>query len=77
MEIAEQKDERSRVTAYGGDVFTLADRLPSNNRLMHHEHQGYSPDDPPRIYLKNCGYPGAAFSRSVGDALAGKAILFI
>lgn len=38
---------------------------------MHHDRQSYSPDDPPRIYLKNCGYPGAAFSRSVGDALAG------
>ncbi len=38
---------------------------------MHHDHQSYSLDDPPRIYLKNCGYPGAAFSRSVGDALAG------
>ena len=38
---------------------------------MHHDHQSYSLDDPPRIYLKNCGYPGAAVSRSVGDALAG------
>lgn len=31
----------------------------------------FSPEDPPRIYLKNCGYPGAAFSRSIGDSIAG------
>ena len=30
----------------------------------------FSPEDPPRIYLKDCGFPGAAFSRSIGDSIA-------
>ena len=49
---------------------TLAEKMPSNPHLRKREKKDYNPDDPPRIYLKNCGYPGAAFSRSVGDAIA-------
>ena len=30
----------------------------------------YTADDPPRCYLPRCKYPGTAFTRSIGDAVA-------
>ena len=50
---------------------------PTDNAFssMNMNSMTFSPEDPPRIYLKNRGYPGAAFSRSIGDAIAGKRFL--
>lgn len=52
---------------------SYSEKSPTRSNLnnMNMNSMTFSPDDPPRIYLKNCGYPGAAFSRSVGDCIAG------
>lgn len=53
---------------------TIAEKLPSNS--IHLPSGQFSPEDPPRIYLKDCGFPGAAFSRSIGDSIAGMVFLY-
>lgn len=54
----------------GADVFTIREILSANSPRREQTTE-YSYDDPPRIYLKNTEFPGAAFSRSVGDCIAG------
>ena len=73
MCLAFHQDERERVQACGADVCTISEKLPGIRceSPMNMNSMTFSPEDPPRIYLKNCGYPGAAFSRSIGDSIAG------
>lgn len=68
----EGEDERERLEECGAEVFTIAQRRRSNDMLLRDHCSEYNPDDPPRIYMRNKPFPGAAFSRSVGDCLAGR-----
>ena len=55
----------------GADVFTIGELLHAHSPVAGDKPKKYNFDDPPRIYLKNASLPGAAFSRSVGDCIAG------
>lgn len=55
----------------GAEVFTVGELLRAHSPTADERPPEYSYDDPPRIYLKNATFPGAAFSRSVGDFIAG------
>ena len=55
----------------GADVFTVGELLRAHSPTADERPPEYSYDDPPRIYLKNAAFPGAAVSRSVGDCIAG------
>ena len=74
-----RKDERVRVRATGARILSL-DQLeglePINEDLSENEDDlelGEELDeggDPPRVWAPNGDYPGTAFTRSIGDAMA-------
>ena len=69
-----RKDECRRVKAKGARVLTLAQvegvkpKVETDDWGKEEENDG----DPPRLWAQDAHYPGTAFSRSIGDALAEK-----
>jgi serine/threonine protein phosphatase PrpC len=70
-----RKDERERVRKHGAEVMSIdqsfgREKMHDNWGDMvlgeHVDIQG----DPPRVWVKGCNYPGAAFTRSLGDSIA-------
>jgi serine/threonine protein phosphatase PrpC len=69
-----RKDERERVKKAGAEVMSV-DML--NGEVPFHENWGVNlgeqtddSGDPPRVWVKGQQYPGCAFTRSIGDAVA-------
>jgi serine/threonine protein phosphatase PrpC/CRP-like cAMP-binding protein len=74
-----RKDERARVRACGARVMSL-DQLEGLEPVVEGESENFDDfelgedldegGDPPRIWAANGDYPGTAFTRSIGDAMA-------
>ena len=70
-----RKDERERVKKYGARVLSI-DQIEGSEPV--HENWGDlnlgedidEGGDPPRVWHPHQGYPGTAFTRSIGDRLA-------
>ena len=62
-----REDERERVMDCGAEILTL-DELEGSVELMHPSE--WEASDPPRLWVPCTGYPGTAFTRSIGDSLA-------
>lgn len=67
------QDEKERLERCGAEILTLSQRRKSNDQLIRSGEMDASLTDPPRIYIPHKSFPGAAFSRSVGDYMAGRA----
>lgn len=57
-------DERDRVQQSGAVVMSLAELQGETGHLEPWE---WTADDPPRCWAPHAGYPGCAFTRSIGD----------
>lgn len=69
-----RKDERERVTKAGAAVLSI-DQIEGRETLHDDWMDGQGEDvdiqgDPPRLWVKGQEYPGTAFTRSIGDAVA-------
>jgi len=62
-----REDERERCMQCGAEVLTL-DELEGNCDLL--DPSEWDCSDPPRLWVPCTGYPGTAFTRSLGDSLA-------
>ena len=62
-----RSDERRRVIKAGARVMTIGELHGECGPLSPNK---YSAEDPPRCYLQKKSMPGAAFTRSIGDAMA-------
>lgn len=64
-------DEIKRVKACGAEVLSVDQKEGVKDPTI--EHWGVEEDhdgDPPRLWVKGEGYPGCAFTRSIGDCIA-------
>ena len=76
-----RKDERARIRATGARILSL-DQIDGLEPINDHEDSSNNDDDlelgeeldeggdPPRVWSPNADYPGTAFTRSLGDAMA-------
>eukprot|EP00934_Nitzschia_sp_Nitz4_P007140 Nitzschia sp. Nitz4//scaffold101_size76361//18153//20439//NITZ4_005596-RA/size76361-augustus-gene-0.1-mRNA-1//1//CDS//3329532140//7130//frame0 len=75
-----RKDERARIKAMGARILSL-DQLEGLEPINENDDSGNEEDlelgeeldeggDPPRVWSPNGDYPGTAFTRSLGDAMA-------
>jgi len=75
-----RKDERARIRATGARILSL-DQLEGLEPIVDGESEGGDNDfelgeeldeggDPPRVWAAQGDYPGTAFTRSIGDAMA-------
>lgn len=60
-----RSDEAQRCISSGARILTFGQISP-------HDDDDDSLEDPPRVWAKNAMYPGTAFTRSIGDAMAEK-----
>jgi serine/threonine protein phosphatase PrpC/CRP-like cAMP-binding protein len=73
-----RKDERARIRATGARIMSL-DQLEGLEPIVEGESENMDCElgeeldeggDPPRVWAANGDYPGTAFTRSIGDAMA-------